>query len=126
MKSSGAGYKSNFKMPSSIYDLWSSDYGIFYIVEKDSSGKEVRTTVLNFYIVPDETNLSYVNSTVFGKKDADITDVVCREADSASVDDVYVDMESGKANGNGILEYFYMLNDGIYANSELYCRFYAH
>lgn len=126
MKSSGAGYKSHFGMPSSINDALSSDYGYFFIVEKDSSGAEVRTTVLNFYIVPDEKDMSYVDSTVFDRTDTGIADVVCMEANSVSVDDIYVDMESGKANGKAINEYFYMLKDGIDANSDLYCRFKAH
>ena len=128
MKASGAGYKSHFGVPSSIYDTFSSDYGYFFIVEKDDSGAEVRTTVLGFCVVSDETDESdsYVDSTVFGKTDAGIEDVVCMQADSISIDELYVDMESGHVNANGIYEYFYMLNDGIDANSNLYCRFHAH
>lgn len=126
MKLPGTGYKGHYGVPSSIYDGLSGDYGYFVIVEKDSSGAEVRTTILNFCIASDEENLSYVDSTVFGKTDAGITDVVCREADSVSFDELYVDMESGKANGKAIHEYFYMLKDGIDANSDLYCRFNAH
>lgn len=122
MTASGAGYKGNFSAPENIYD----DFGLFFVVEKDLSGNEIRTTPIVFCIVPEFADMSYVNSKIFTKGNSGIEDVTCRKADSITFDELYINLSSGETDGKGIYEHFYMLKEGYSADSELYCAFDAH
>ena len=126
MTASGSGYKGNFSIPTTIMDAFNENFGFFIIVEKDLAGNTVRTTPLTFAIASGVNDISYVDNEFFTIGDSGIQNVVCVQADSIDIDDLYIDMNSGEAGGSGIHEYFYMLNEGYSADSEFYCAFKAY
>lgn len=128
MELSGAGYSGHFKLPenNNYLEVFNEECGFFVIEEKDKANNATSIIYLNISIISDIHDISHVNSTLFKKDGSNITDVVCREVDSFSVSDLYIDMEANTANAKGVHEYFFMLNEGVSANDELYCRFNAY
>lgn len=128
MELSGAGYKGHFRLPenNNYLEVFNDKCGFFVIKEKDKSNNETSIIYLNLSIISDIHDISHVNSTLFKKDGSNITDVVCREVDSISITDLNIDTEASTAIGKGIHEYFFMLNEGVSANDELYCRFNAY
>lgn len=125
MQNTGVGYKGKFGMPTSIYDYLTGETTAFAVVAKDSNGTEISTSFIQL-VVSSENDFTYVDSNLFIKNGNDIENAVSMKADSINFDKIYVDLSSGKANGSGIHEHFFMLKEGIDSSDDIYCSFKAH